>query len=128
MKSDAACHTAKSLLCLFTTTVVLAMFHLISRRIKKMLRQEYVTCTLNSIGYAILQHYFDIFIAGLGRYYMRYFALADTQLITKQCGHRPWLCESRHIDLCLVTGARHSRGSGNGDLNRHPLLPRRETP
>ena len=87
-----------------------------------MLRQEYVTYILNSIGYAILQHYIDIFIAGLGRYYMRYFALADTQLITKQCGHRPWLCESRDIDLCLVTAPRHSRGSGDGALNGHPLL------
>ena len=91
-----------------------------------MLRQEYVRYILNSTSYAILQHYFDIFIVGLGRYYMRYFALADTQLIAKPCGDRPWLCESRDIDLCLVTAARHSRASGDGDLNRHPLLPRRE--
>jgi hypothetical protein len=98
MKSDAACHTAKSLLCLFTTTVVLAMFHLISRRIKKMLRQEYVTYTLNSIGYAILQHYFDIFIAWLrsllhevfctGRHAVDNKAVWPSAMVVREQAHR----------------------------------------
>ena len=61
MKRDPTGHATKSLLCLFTTTVALTMFHLISSRIKIMLQQEYVKYILNSIIYIILKRFIDIY-------------------------------------------------------------------
>ena len=92
-----------------------------------MLQQEYVKYISNSIIYINSQHFIDIFIHDLSGYYMRYFPLPDTQLISKCSDHRSRLCKSREIDWCLVAApTRHYRASGNSNLNRHPLVLRRE--
>ena len=60
MKSNSAGRTAKSLLCLFSTAVVLAVLHLISSHIKNMFFQEYVKYTYFSIIYMILKRFYEI--------------------------------------------------------------------
>ena len=103
MKSDPARHTAKSLLGLFSTAIVLAILHLISNYFKVIFYLEYVNYRFNSIIYRKTQHFIDIFIAELVWFYMRFGIPPGIEAVTQHgnCGAK--FCKSRGIAERLIT-------------------------
>ena len=103
MKSDPARHTAKSLLCLFSTAVVLTMLHSVSSKLKKMLHKEYVNSLFYSIYYAYLKRFIDIFFNEFTRTNMRFGIPVGTGVVTQQGNRRSRFCKSRGIAEGLIT-------------------------
>jgi hypothetical protein len=103
MKSDPARHTAKSLLCLFSTAVVLTMLHSASSKLKKMLRKEYVNSLCYSIYYAYLKRFIDILFYAFILPNMRFGIPVGAGVVIQYGNRRSRFCKSRDIAEGLIT-------------------------
>jgi hypothetical protein len=103
MKSDAARHTAKSLLGLFSTAVILAILHLISRHFKKVFKEEYVKSYFYSTCYRKLQRFIDAFMADHTWFNMRFGIPPGTEVVTQHATRWSRFCTSRGIAERLIT-------------------------
>ena len=115
MKSDPARHTAKSLLGLFSTAVMLAILHLISRHFKKVFNEEYVKSYSYSTCYKQLQRFIDFFMADHTWFNMRFGIPPGTEVVTQHGPRRSRFCTSRGIGERLITDFSCHYESGRSD-------------